>query len=131
MLSSALLCVSRLVTGLLFTFWVATSGPGYKYCVWFLVSHLSAALGVHGEHSFAQVCFSSADRRWQAESRHQPAMLLLDCCWGLAPGLQNFSWAGFHHPLQFLCLIGLHLVPPQLLRPHEGAAVSPGAVQGS
>lgn len=89
MLSSALLCISRLVTGLLFTFWIATSGPGYKYRVWFLVSHLSAALGVHGEHSFAQVCFSSADRRWQAESRHQPAMLLLDCCWGLAPGLQK------------------------------------------
>lgn len=78
MLSSALFWVSRLVTGLLFTSWGATSGPGYKYCVWFLVSHLSAALGVHGEHSSAQVCFSSADTRWRAESRHQPATFLLE-----------------------------------------------------
>lgn len=41
-------CTALLKTGDLFT-----SRTNYKYCVLFLVSHLSGALGVHGKHLFA------------------------------------------------------------------------------
>lgn len=43
---------AQFYTALLKTSDLFTSRPSYKYCVLFLVSHLSGALGVHGKHLF-------------------------------------------------------------------------------
>lgn len=129
-LSPALFCVGRLVAGLLFTSRRATSGPGYKYYVLFLVSHLSGALGAHGKHLFARVCFSSADTRRQAESGQRPATFLLKHCWGLAPVLQSLLLGRISPsppvPLPVWASPGGTTAPVS----HEGATVSPGSMAG-
>lgn len=119
-LSSAQLCVGGLAPRLLFMSRGAAFGTGYKYCVLFSVSHLSGALGAHGKHLFARVCFSSADRRRQAARGHHPDTFPLEhllgfgfCAAELSPGLH------FTAPSQCHWLAGLHLVSPQLLHPCE------------
>lgn len=57
-----------------------------------------------------------------ARSCWSTAVLWLLCC--------RAFWAGLHHPLQWHCLFGCHLVAPQLLHPREAATVSPGAMGG-